>query len=87
MADTKISKLIQTINLTGEELVPIAIDGQNKVVKTKYLKGADNLTDNYVEVVGDDNKKYRILVKNKKAIAVPSEVYTSTPAKDGENVL
>lgn len=41
MADTKISQLIQTINLTGEELVPIVIDGQNKIVKTKYLKGAD----------------------------------------------
>lgn len=87
MADTKISQLIQTINLTGEELVPVSIDGQNKVVKTKYLKGADNLTNEYVEVTGDDGKSYRILVKNQKAIAVPSEVYTSTPAKDGENVL
>ena len=38
MADKKISELNQTINVTGEELVPILIDGQNKVVKTKYLK-------------------------------------------------
>ena len=33
MADKKISQLTQTTNVTGEELIPIVIDGQNKVVK------------------------------------------------------
>ena len=41
MADIKISQFTQTVNVTGEELVPIVIDGQNKTIKTKYLKGAE----------------------------------------------
>ena len=66
MADKKMSELSQTINITGEELVPILIDGQNKVVKTKYLKGADNLTNEYVDLTGDDGNTYRMKVVNGK---------------------
>lgn len=37
MANKKISELTQTTSLTGEELVPIVSNGQNKTVKVKYL--------------------------------------------------
>ena len=37
MANKKISELTQTTSLTGEELVPIVSNGQNKAVKIKYL--------------------------------------------------
>ena len=37
MANKKISELTQTTSLTGEELVPIVSNGQNKAVKVKYL--------------------------------------------------
>ena len=60
----KISELTQIINLTGEEMIPVAIDGQNKMVMVKNIKGADNLTEDYVEITGDDDNKYRVMVKN-----------------------
>ena len=37
MADRKISELTQTTAINGEELVPIVVDGQNKVVKTIFF--------------------------------------------------
>jgi hypothetical protein len=79
----KISELTQIINLTGEEMIPIAIDGQNKMVKVKNIKGADNLTEDYVEITGDDDNKYRVMVKNGKVVAVPSEVFE----KDISNIV
>ena len=85
MADKKISELNQTINVTGEELVPILFDGQNKVVKTKYLKGADNLTGEYVDLIGDDGNTYRMKVVNGKASFTKVEAYTATGAVEGEN--
>jgi len=79
----KISELTQIINLTGEEMIPIAIDGQNKMVKVKNIKGADNLTEDYVEITGDDDNKYRVMVKNGKVVAVPAEVFE----KDISNIV
>lgn len=85
MADIKISQMTQVSTLTGEEFVPIISDGTNKKVKVSLLKGADNLTDKYVEVVGDDGNNYRITVKNGEAYAYLSEVDTATPATEGNN--
>ena len=81
----KISELTQTVKLTGEELVPVMIDGSNKSVKVKLLKGADNLSDKGVDLIGDDGKTYRVVVQNGEPKAVPIEVYTKAPAVDGEN--
>ena len=78
----KISELTQVVKLSGEEMIPIAIDGQNKMVKVKNIKGADNLAENYVEITGDDDKKYRVMIKNGQVVAVPSEVFT----KDISNI-
>ena len=79
----KISELTQIINLTGEEMIPVAIDGQNKMVMVKNIKGADNLTEDYVEITGDDDNKYRVMVKNGKVVAVPVEVFE----KDISNIV
>ena len=77
MANKRISELTQTTFLTGEELVPFVIDGQNKVVKVKYLKGADNLGEDYVDIVGDDGNTYRVKVVNGKIVTTKIEAYTS----------
>lgn len=77
MANKKISELTQTTSLTGEELVPFVLDGQNKVVKTKYLKGADNLGEDYVDIIGDDGNTYRVKVVNGEIIATKIEAYTA----------
>ena len=60
----KISELTQVANVTGEELIPFVLDGQNKVVKAKHLKGANNLGADYVDIVGDDGITYRCKVVN-----------------------
>ena len=78
----KISELTQIVKLSGEEMIPLAIDGQNKMVKVKNIKGADNLTEDYVEITGDDDKKYRVMVKNGQIVAIPSEVFN----KDISNI-
>lgn len=84
MADKKISQLTQTTSVTGEELIPIVIDGQNKVVKTKYLKGADNLGEDFVDLVGDDGQEYRVKVVNGEAVAVRMDVFNAADIEIGE---
>ena len=83
----KISEATQIINLTGEELVPVSADGVAKAVKIKYLKGADNLSNDHVDLVADDGNTYRAIIKNGKLVAVPIEVYTKEPAVEGDNTL
>ncbi len=81
----KISQLTQSTNITGEELIPFVLDGQNKVVKAKYLKGADNLGEDFVDLVGDDGKEYRVKIVNGEAVAIRKEVFTKPDALEGEN--
>ena len=69
MANKKISELLQSTSITGEELIPFVLDGQNKVVKAKYLKGADNLGEDYVDIVGDDGNTYRLHVVNGEVVS------------------
>ena len=81
----KISQLTQTINISGEELIPFVLDGQNKVVKAKYLKGADNLGEDFVDLVGDDGQEYRVKIVNGEAVAIRMDVFTKADAVEGEN--
>jgi hypothetical protein len=72
----KISEATQIINLTGEELIPVSADGAAKAVKVKYLKGADNLSENHVDLVAEDGNTYRAMIKNGELVVVPMEVFT-----------
>lgn len=83
----KISQLTQSVSLTGEELIPVSIDGQNKAVKVKYLKGADNLGEDFVDLVGDDGNEYRVKVVNGEPVVMRMDVFTAKDAVDGENTL
>ena len=83
----KISELSQVISLTGEELVPFVLDGQNKTVKVKYLKGADNLSEDYIDLVADDNNTYRVKVVNGQLVATRLDAFTAEGAKEGDNTL
>ena len=80
----KISQLTQTTNITGEELIPFALDGQNKVVKAKFLKGADNLSEDHVDLVGDDGQQYRVKVINGEPVAIRMDAFTAADAEAGE---
>ena len=83
MANKKISELSQVASMTGEELIPFVIDGQNKVVKAKVLKGADNLGNDFVDLVGDDGKQYRVKVINGEAVAMDMEAFNAPDAEAG----
>lgn len=83
----KISQLTQSVSLTGEELIPVSIDGQNKAVKVKYLKGADNLGEDFVDLVGDDGNEYRVKVVNGEPVVMRMDAFTAKDAVDGENTL
>ena len=82
----KISQLTQAINITGEELIPFVLDGQNKVIKAKYLKGADNLGEDFVDLIGDDGQEYRVKVINGEVVAVRMDAFNAEDAQDnGQN--
>ena len=86
MANKKISELIQSASLTGEELIPFAIDGQNKVIKAKHLKGADNLGEDFVDLKGDDGQDYRVKIVNGEPVVMRMDAFTAEDAKDeGQN--
>ena len=86
MASKKISELTQVNNLTGEELIPFVLDGQNKVVKAKNLQGANNLGDDFVDLVGDDGQQYRVKIVNGEPVAMRMDAFTAEDAKDeGQN--
>ena len=82
MANKKISELTQSNVVTGEELIPFVLDGQNKVVKAKYIKGADNLGEDFVDLVGDDGKEYRVKIVNGEVVAMRMDAFTAEDAKD-----
>ena len=82
----KISELTQTTNITGEELIPFVLDGENKTVKAKYLKGADNLGEDFVDLIGDDGEKYRARIINGKLVATHIDAFEGEGAIDeGKN--
>ena len=82
MANKKISELTQSNVISGEELIPFVLDGQNKVVKAKYLKGADNLGEDFVDLVGDDGKEYRVKIINGQPVAMRMDAFTAADAQD-----
>ena len=84
MANKKISELTQSINITGEELIPFVLDGQNKVVKAKYLQGANNLGDDFVDLIGDDGKQYRVKIINGEPVTMRMDAFTAPDAEAGE---
>jgi hypothetical protein len=83
MANKKISELSQVLNLTGEELIPFVLDGENKVVKAKALKGADNLGQDFVDLVGDDGKQYRVKIINGEAVAIDMDAINAPDIEIG----
>ena len=77
----RIDQLTQTTILSEDGLIPVMIDGQTKAVKVKNLKGADNLTEGHIDLIGDDGKEYRLKVVNGQLVAFPIEAFTSEDAQ------
>ena len=89
MADTKKEWFSVTeknnVNPTDKILV---YDGTNsRLIKAELLKGADNLTHEYVELTGEDGKQYRVYVDRLgNAKAIKSEAFTATNPSVTDNL-
>lgn len=83
MANIKISELPQALSVTGEELIPIVVEGKNKIIKAKLLSGAGG--SDFSTLQDSKGNNYRVKIKNEKLIAYPEEVDTAEDATD--NVL
>lgn len=74
-----------TVNETDKILVYDETNG-SRIVPASSLKGADNLTDKYVEVTGDDGKLYRVKVDVLgNPVAIKSEAFTATAPSESDN--
>ena len=80
------STLNKTLVVTEEDYLLLIRNGSNAIIQAKALVPT-NITETYVELLGDDNTSYRLNIVNGKAKVVDSKAYTSTPAKEGDNGL
>lgn len=71
----------QVLKVNSKEDFIVFLQGGDtpKKVKLSAIQGSTNLTDDYVELKGDDNKLYRIAIKNGEAVAYLSEADTAAP--------
>lgn len=78
MANTKFSQLPEAITITGEEYIPILVDGTNKIIKAKVLSNVGPVE--YIPIIGDDGHTYRAKIKDGKLTCYPDEVDTAADA-------
>lgn len=71
----------QVLKVNSEEDFIVFLQGGDtpKKVKLSTIQGSNNLTEDYVELKGDDNKLYRIKIQNGEAIPYLAEVDTAEP--------
>ena len=74
-----------SVNTTDKILV---YDGSvSRTVEVGLLKGASNLTNEYVELEGKDGKLYRVFIdKEGNTKAIKSEVFTANVPKEEDNI-
>ena len=88
----EISELEQVTEVTGEELIPIAIDGENKSVKSKYLKDTTDLSeyatkkyvDDYVRDIQIESGNSTNIYLNALDFGLKGDSYTDNVAKFSE---
>lgn len=85
MISKKISELLQLDNVTGRELIPVAIGGENKSLTVKSIEDFINTGKEYVSIIGDDEKVYRVYVKNGEPYIVRDEAFTIEAPNVGDN--
>ena len=89
MAEKKWFEVTQKISVNDTDKV-LVYDTNNQVSRTievSLLKGADNLTDEYVELQGKDGKLYRVFVdKEGNTKAIKSEAFTGNVPSETDNL-
>ena len=88
MANKKISELPETSRVQSEDYLMVVQDGSNKKVKVSAIRGATNLTEQYLELTAEDGTSYRAMVnQDGELIVMPSEFDTAEAPNDNDNQL
>lgn len=77
----------ETTSPGNDDYILINQGGVQKKVKIGTIKGAENLTEEYLELTGDDGEKYRLSILNGKLIALPASAFTKTAPNPGDQAL
>ena len=85
MSSKKISELLQLETLTGKELIPVVSEGENKTITVKSLDEFTKTDNEYVTIIGDDSKPYRVYIKDGKPSVIREEAFTVEPPLTGDN--
>lgn len=81
---TKMSELTEVVNVNNDDYLLLLTNGENRKVKAKQLKGADNLSNKYLDLVDDDGQQYRMTINTDGTQTVyPIEAYTGPDAMPG----
>lgn len=84
---TKITELSQKASVNSTDKIMVIDGTEAKLVEVSLLKGADNLTGEYVELNGLDGNLYRVYVDSEgKAKAIKSEAFTANPPSVDNNL-
>lgn len=85
----KLSALTEVITVNDNDYLLIVQNGDSKKVQAGKLKGAKNLSEEYVDLVSTDNtdKKFRMILRDDgEPIVYPMEVFTAEGWKQGDNL-
>ena len=87
MAGKKISELTEVLSVDVEnDYVVIARNGDNKKLKVANMMGSTNVGEDYVDLLGEDGKEYRLLVgQNGKAQVFPKDCVVGHTYAPGDN--
>ena len=77
---------VETLVANDDDYVHIIQGGTSKKTKISNIKGASNITNDYLELQGDDGNKYRIKIINGKPYAYLADADTATAPAEGDNV-
>ena len=87
MAGKKISELTEVLSVDVEnDYVVIARSGDNKKLKVANMMGSTNVGEDYVDLLGEDGKEYRLLVdQHGKAQVFPKDCVVGHTYAPGDN--
>ena len=88
MANKKISELPETSRVQSEDYLMVVQDGSNKKVKVSAIRGATNLTEQYLELTAEDGSSFRATVnQDSQLVLMPSEADTAEAPNENDNQL
>ena len=87
MAEKKWFEVTQKASVNNTDKILVYDGTVSRTIEVGLLKGADNLTDEYVELEGKDGNLYRVFIdKEGNAKAIKSEAFTANIPNEEDNL-